>query len=95
MTNTLAGYMLGQFSFAQYLEFLIRILVSCACGAAIGYERTKRLKVMCMYSFLCVVRICRQSSMPALCLVFAYLISLPVFLLYTFIRPGCNTTNTS
>ena len=44
MTNTLAGYMLGQFSFAQYLEFLIRILVSCACGAAIGYERTKRLK---------------------------------------------------
>ena len=36
--------MLGQFSLAQYLEFLIRILVSCICGAAIGYERTKRLK---------------------------------------------------
>lgn len=42
--TTLAGYMLGQFSLTQYLEFLIRILVSCACGACIGYERTKRLK---------------------------------------------------
>ncbi len=42
--GTLAGHMLGQFSLLQYLEFLIRILVSCVCGAAIGYERTKRLK---------------------------------------------------
>ncbi|MBR6040538.1 MAG: MgtC/SapB family protein [Clostridia bacterium] len=42
--STLAGYMFGHFSLLQYLEFLIRILVSCFCGACIGYERTKRLK---------------------------------------------------
>ena len=42
--STLAGYMLGHFSLLQYAEFLIRILVSCFCGACIGYERTKRLK---------------------------------------------------
>ena len=36
--------MLGHFSLLQYLEFLIRILVSCFCGACIGFERTKRLK---------------------------------------------------
>jgi len=43
--TTLAGYMFGQFSFLQYLEFLIRILISCICGTCIGYERTKRMKV--------------------------------------------------
>ena len=42
--TTLGGYMLGQFTWMQYLEFVIRILVSCVCGACIGYERTKRLK---------------------------------------------------
>ncbi len=42
--STLAGYMFGHFSLLQYLEFLIRILVSCFCGACIGFERTKRLK---------------------------------------------------
>ena len=42
--STLAGYMFGHFSLLQYLEFLVRILVSCFCGACIGYERTKRLK---------------------------------------------------
>ena len=42
--STLAGYMFGHFSLLQYLDFLIRILVSCFCGACIGYERTKRLK---------------------------------------------------
>ena len=36
--------MLGQFSVLQYLEFFLRILVACACGACIGIERTKRLK---------------------------------------------------
>lgn len=41
---TLAGYMLGQFSVAQYLEFFARILVACVCGAAIGFERSKRFK---------------------------------------------------
>ena len=28
----------------QYLEFFLRILVACACGAAIGMERSRRLK---------------------------------------------------
>ena len=42
--NTLAGYMLGQFSLLQYVEFFIRLVVACICGACIGYERTKRLK---------------------------------------------------
>ena len=33
-----------QFSLSQYAEFFIRVLVACVCGAAIGYERSKRLK---------------------------------------------------
>ena len=41
---TLASYMFGQFSFVQYAEFFLRIIVACLCGACIGYERTKRLK---------------------------------------------------
>ena len=41
---TLAGYMFGQFSLAQYLEFFARILVACFCGACIGFERSKRFK---------------------------------------------------
>ncbi len=41
---TLAGYMLGQFSIGQYFEFFARILVACVCGAAIGFERSKRYK---------------------------------------------------
>ena len=42
--TTLAGYMFGQFSLMQYLEFFLRIVVASICGAIIGYERTKRLK---------------------------------------------------
>ena len=41
---TLAGYMFGQFSIGQYLELFARILVACVCGAAIGFERSKRYK---------------------------------------------------
>ena len=41
---TLAGTFFGQFSALQYVEFFIRILVACICGACIGFERTKRLK---------------------------------------------------
>ncbi len=44
MADTYAGYMLGQFSLIQYLEFFLRIFVACICGACIGFERTKRLK---------------------------------------------------
>jgi putative Mg2+ transporter-C (MgtC) family protein len=32
------------FTTGQTLEFLLRILVACVCGAAIGYERSKRFK---------------------------------------------------
>ncbi len=41
---TLARYLTSQFSFWQYVEFFIRVLAACVCGAAIGYERSKRLK---------------------------------------------------
>ena len=41
---TQGGYLLSQFSLVQYLEFFARILVACACGAAIGFERSKRFK---------------------------------------------------
>ena len=41
---TLAGYMMGQFSIAQYAEFIARILVACFLGAAIGFERSMRFK---------------------------------------------------
>lgn len=41
---TLAGYMFNQFSTVQYAEFMLRILISCLCGAAIGFERSLRFK---------------------------------------------------
>lgn len=42
--TTLAGHLFAQFSAVQYLEFIIRLVISCVCGACIGIERTKRLK---------------------------------------------------
>ena len=39
-----AQYMTHFFTTAQNLDFLLRILVACACGAAIGYERSRRFK---------------------------------------------------
>ena len=41
---TLSAYMNSQFSLAQNLDFLVRLLVASACGAAIGVERSKRFK---------------------------------------------------
>ena len=41
---TLAQYMSGQFTFIQYADFILRLIVACLCGAGIGYERSKRLK---------------------------------------------------
>lgn len=41
---TLAQYFNSQFTFAQTMDFFIRILVASACGAVIGLERTKRFK---------------------------------------------------
>lgn len=41
---TLAEYMNNQFSLVQELDFFIRILAACLCGACIGFERSRRLK---------------------------------------------------
>lgn len=41
---TFAEILAKQFTLWQYLEFFLRVLVACVCGAAIGYERSKRLK---------------------------------------------------
>lgn len=41
---TFAEILARQFSLSQYAEFFIRVLIACVCGAAIGYERSKRLK---------------------------------------------------
>lgn len=40
----LAEYMNGQFSLVQELDFFVRILAACLCGACIGFERSRRLK---------------------------------------------------
>ena len=41
---TLAKIMFDQFSYAQYGEFILRILIASLCGAAIGFERSMRYK---------------------------------------------------
>ena len=41
---TLVQHFLQQVSVLQYLDFFARIIVACLCGAAIGFERSKRLK---------------------------------------------------
>ena len=41
---TYAQEMWQYFSTGQNLEFLLRIFAACVCGAAIGYERSKRFK---------------------------------------------------
>ena len=41
---TLAAYLNSQFSVLQELDFFIRILAACLCGACIGIERSRRLK---------------------------------------------------
>lgn len=37
-------YFFGRIELWQYIDFFIRIIVACLCGAAIGFERSKRLK---------------------------------------------------
>ena len=39
-----AQFTMQYFTLAQNLDFLLRLLVACACGAAIGYERSRRFK---------------------------------------------------
>ena len=41
----LVEYLNSQFSLLQNLDFFIRIVVACMCGALIGVERSKRFKV--------------------------------------------------
>ena len=41
---TLCEYLNSQFTLVQNLDFLLRILAACFCGACIGFERTKRFK---------------------------------------------------
>ncbi len=41
---TYAQQLLSYFSPAQTMEFLLRILAACLCGAVIGYERSRRFK---------------------------------------------------
>ncbi len=40
----LLEYFNSQFSLMQTLDFIIRIVLACLCGACIGVERTKRFK---------------------------------------------------
>lgn len=40
----MVGYMTEHFSFLQNVDFFIRLVVACLCGAAIGFERSKRFK---------------------------------------------------
>lgn len=40
----LSTYLNSQFSLAQYLDFMLRILAACACGFALGVERSHRFK---------------------------------------------------
>ena len=41
---TMVGYMTSQFSAVQNIDFFVRLLVACLCGAAIGFERSRRFK---------------------------------------------------
>ena len=40
----LVEYLNSQFSILQNVDFFIRILAACFCGACIGFERSKRFK---------------------------------------------------
>ena len=41
---SLAQYFNAQFSAAQNLDLCLRLILACVCGAAIGFERSKRFK---------------------------------------------------
>ena len=42
--QTLLQTLLSQFSLIQTLDFFLRMVLACVCGAAIGYERSRRFK---------------------------------------------------
>lgn len=41
---TLSDYFNSQFSLIQNIDFMVRIMLACLCGACIGFERSKRFK---------------------------------------------------
>ena len=43
-TQTLLEYLNSQFSLIQIGDFFLRIVLACVCGAAIGFERSRRFK---------------------------------------------------
>lgn len=59
----LVEYMTSQFNGAQLLDFALRILLACVCGACIGFERSRRLKeagirthvIVCLASALFII----------------------------------------
>ena len=42
--QTLVEYLTSQFSFLQTGDFFLRLVLACVCGAAIGFERSRRFK---------------------------------------------------
>ena len=42
--HPLAEYLLSQFSWLQTGDFFLRLVLACVCGAAIGFERSRRFK---------------------------------------------------
>ena len=42
--QTLIQYLLSQFTLVQTLELFLRMVLACVCGAAIGFERSRRFK---------------------------------------------------
>ena len=42
--QTLMSYLLSQFTLVQTLDFFLRVVLACVCGAVIGYERSRRFK---------------------------------------------------
>ena len=42
--ETLLQYLLSQFSWLQTGDFFLRLVLACICGAAIGFERSRRFK---------------------------------------------------
>lgn len=44
MFSTFAQYLNDQFHLMQILEFFLRVIIACFCGAVIGFERSRRFK---------------------------------------------------
>ena len=58
---TLTTYLNSQFSAQQELDFFIRILVACLCGACIGFERSRRPE-RGGYPHACDRLLCRRAA---------------------------------